>query len=98
MSHECDHRVSYGQAGRGGDSNMTESEWQTASEPHAMLELLQSHGRASPRKLRLFAVACSRRIWPSIDVLGRHAVEVAESFADDLAGSEELRAARLACQ
>jgi hypothetical protein len=75
---------------------MTEHDWQTASEPHAMLDFLQKG--ASARKLRLFAVACSRRIWPWIDVLGRAAVEVAESFADGLAGPEQLRAARLACQ
>ena len=77
---------------------MTANEWQNASEPHTMLDFLQKSGRVSDRKLRLFAVACSRRIWPWIDTLGRAAVEVAESFADGLAGPEELRAARLACQ
>ena len=54
-------------------------------------------GRAQ-RKLRLFAVACSRRMWDWIDVLGRTAIEVAESFADGHAGAAQLRAARLACQ
>src|SRR6266404_5711343 len=77
---------------------MTGQEWENAPEPHAMLEFLQSSGRPSERKLRLFAVACSRRIWNCIDSLGRHAVDVAERFADGFAGSEELRAARLACQ
>ena len=77
---------------------MTELEWQTAFEPHVMLEFLQKAERASDRKLRLFAVACSRRIWLWIDALGRAAVEVAESFADGLAGPQEMRAARLACQ
>ena len=77
---------------------MTDSEWQSASEPHALLEFLQSSGRPSARKLRLFAVACSRRMWDWIDTPGRTAVDVAESFADGLAGPEELRAARLACQ
>jgi hypothetical protein len=77
---------------------MTDSEWQTASEPHAMLEFLQGSGRPGDRKLRLFAVACSRRMWGWIDALGRTAVDVAERFADGVAGPEELRAARLACQ
>jgi hypothetical protein len=77
---------------------MTEEQWQTASEPHAMLEFLQSSGRTSQRKHRLFAVACSRRIWGWIDALGRTAVDAAENFADGLTGPEELRATRLACQ
>jgi hypothetical protein len=77
---------------------MTEEKWQTACEPHGMLEFLQNSGRTSQRKLRLFAVACSRRIWHCIDVPGRAAVEAAEDFADGKVSAEELRAARLACQ
>ena len=77
---------------------MTEHEWQNASEPQAMLEFLRQTGSMCPRKARLFAVACSRRIWALIDPLGRAAVDMAESFADGRAGPEELRAARLACQ
>lgn len=77
---------------------MTEPEWQNASEPQAMLGFLLKSGGTSERKLRLFAVACSRRVWTLIDPLGRYAVEVAERFADRLAGPVELRDARLACQ
>ncbi len=77
---------------------MTATDWQNAAEPHAMLEFLQSIGMSSDRKLRLFAVACSRRLWNSIDELGRNAVGVAERFADGRAGPNELRVARLACQ
>src|SRR5438552_1861163 len=77
---------------------MTEQEWQNASERHAMLEFLQTTGGPSDRKLRLFAVACSRRMWGWVDALGRTAVEVAENLADGLTGPEEMRAARLACQ
>src|SRR5438876_878195 len=81
-----------------GSDTMTESEWRNAVEPHAMLEFLQSGGKPSDRKLRLFAVACSRRIWSMIDDLGRAAVEAAEEFADGRLSSDEMRAARLACQ
>jgi hypothetical protein len=46
------------------------------------------------RKLRLFACACSRQVW---DLLGdqrmRRAVEVAERFAEGLAGKDDLEAA-----
>jgi hypothetical protein len=75
---------------------MTEKEWLTCTDPHPMLERLR--GWTSDRKLRLFAVACSRRIWTLIDDLGRSAVEAAENFADGDLGPDELRAARLACQ
>jgi len=75
---------------------MTEAEWLKCTDPQPMLAFLR--GKVSDRKLRLFAVACSRRMWDWIDVLGRAAVEAAEDFADGLAGPDELRAARLACQ
>lgn len=77
---------------------MTAEDWQHADEPHAMLEFLQKDGNPSARKLRLFAVACSRRVWPRIDSLGRAAIDVAERFADGFASAAEMRAARLACQ
>jgi hypothetical protein len=75
---------------------MTEQEWLTCADPHPMLEFLR--GKASDRKLRFFAVACSRRVWSMIDPLGQAAVDVAENYADGLAGPDEMRAARLACQ
>jgi len=75
---------------------MTEQEWLICTDPHPMLEFLR--GQASERKLRLFAVACSRRIWDRIDAFGRDAVDVAVRFADGFATPEQLRSARLACQ
>jgi hypothetical protein len=75
---------------------MTEDDWLTGADPHPMLIFLR--GKASNRKLRLFAVTCSRRIWSLMDDLGRAAVEAAEKFADGHFGTDELRAARLACQ
>jgi hypothetical protein len=71
---------------------MTEAEWLAATDPMRMLAFIQSE--TSARKLRLFAVACCRRIWPRItDDRSRRAVETAERYADGLAGEDELRGA-----
>jgi hypothetical protein len=75
---------------------MTEAEWLTCANPHPMLECLRA--KPSDRKLRLFAVACSRRVWNLIDPLGQSAVDVAEAYADGLTDPDEMRAVRLACQ
>jgi hypothetical protein len=71
---------------------MTEAEWVACTDPQKMLEFL--HERSSPRKMRLFACACSRAVWRCMtDERGRWAVEVAERFADDGATVEEMKAA-----
>lgn len=77
---------------------MTEAEWLACADPVPMLEFLQAHERASARKLRLFAVACARRLGERNHPLARAAVDVAELFADGRATAEAMRAARLACK
>jgi hypothetical protein len=59
-----------------------------------MLEFLRDCGRASERKLRLFAVACCRRLWPLLtDKRSRRGVRTAERYADGRASTDELRTA-----
>src|SRR5262245_8635162 len=60
---------------------MTEATWLSCTDPELMLELLR--GKVSPRKLRLFVLACCRRLWgPSSDEATMLALESAECFAE----------------
>jgi hypothetical protein len=71
---------------------MTEAEWLQWRDPAMMLRHLR--GKASNRKLRLFACACCRRIWDLLTEEGsRKAVDVAERFADGLATDQDLSCA-----
>jgi hypothetical protein len=69
---------------------VTEVEWLSCTDPQKMLEHLED--RASARKLRLFAVACCRKIWHLLpDQDCRKAVQIAEGFAEGKAGINLLR-------
>jgi hypothetical protein len=71
---------------------MTEAQWPTTDSPEAMLNLLTE--QASPRKLRLYAIGCCRRIWHLMrDDRCRHAVEVAQRFVEGRATAFDLEAA-----
>jgi hypothetical protein len=72
---------------------MNEAEWLTATDPCAMLEILR--GRTGERKLRLFAVACCRRIWDLLlDARSQPIVEMAERFADSQVTLQQLLQAK----
>jgi hypothetical protein len=73
-------------------TTVTEAEWLACADPQPMLAFLR--GKASDRKLRLFAVACARAVWDLLeDERCRHAVAVGERYADRQATEAELRAA-----
>src|SRR5262245_39087897 len=68
---------------------MTEAEWLACADPQPMFEFLRR--RASDRKVRLFAVACCRRVWASLEHEEfRDAVRKAELFADGLVEQDEM--------
>src|SRR5689334_13115730 len=71
---------------------MTESEWRSSRECHAMLAAVGE--RADARELQRFSAACCRRIWPYItDERSRRAVSVAELDAEGQVRPEERLAA-----
>jgi hypothetical protein len=73
---------------------MTEDEWLGGSSAYVMLEALSRASRTSDRKLRLFACACGRAIWPpSRGGSVEQAVGAGERFADGLIGQHELEEA-----
>src|SRR5436305_13146604 len=71
---------------------MTEAVWLAATDVSRMLRFLR--GQAGPRKFRLFACACCRRVWEALSPGQRRAVELAERYADRGIRLTELKAAR----
>lgn len=73
---------------------MDEAEWLRCTDPYPMLAFVK--GKASERKLRLFALASCRRIWHLLtDERLEKAVQVADQFADGLCAEEALNFARI---
>jgi hypothetical protein len=74
---------------------MTESDWLHATDPQPMLAFLGGGGKASKRKLRLFAVACCRLLLRKVRAhfWAECAVGVSERFADGAASVAELEEA-----
>jgi hypothetical protein len=68
---------------------MTEAEWLACDDPTPLLEELK--GRASRRKMRLFACACCNRLEVLLtDGANRTAIDLAMRYADGGASEEEL--------
>ena len=82
------------EAGR--ERTMTEGEWMACADPQKMLEFLR--GRASERKLRLFAIACCRHFWTATNSEEMALASVAEMFADGEADERLLAEARRQAQ
>ena len=79
-----------GQTGTVEGRPMTGAEWLSGDDPAVMLEFIRV--KASTRRLRLFAVACCRRVASSVYYAGYlEAVEVAEQHADGLRDDAALR-------
>lgn len=76
---------------------MTDHDWRTSADPHALLTFLLRHHKPTDRQLRLFACACCRRFWDQLAPANRQAIEAAEAFADGQLDYEpRLEAARAA--
>jgi hypothetical protein len=63
---------------------MTEKQWLNARDLGPMLTHLCRNAIVSERKLRLFACACCRRLWPFLDERARRVVEGVERYAEGL--------------
>jgi hypothetical protein len=73
---------------------MTQEQWLSCREPVPLLRFLLGAGRASERKLRLFACACCRRIWDLLpDPRNRDLVAAVEDHPDGTFDDPDLDAA-----
>jgi hypothetical protein len=66
--------------------------WLICQDPESMLSFLRDRGLISDRKLKLFAVACCRRVWHLMrDERSRGGVEMLEQIADGRGSRQGLR-------
>jgi hypothetical protein len=73
-------------------NHLSENEWRHCQNPHQMLSFLRD--KISARKVRLFACACVRRLWPLLfDERSRRGLEAAELHADGQTSFKELEQA-----
>jgi hypothetical protein len=71
---------------------MSDAEWLACTDPTPMLEFLR--GKASDRKLRLYACAYARQLWPLLnDERSKEGVKIAEQYADGLASELDRKKA-----
>jgi hypothetical protein len=72
---------------------MSGAEWLVSADPREMFDFIA--GNTSERKLRLFACACCRQVWPEMekDITFQKAIELAEQFADGLVSQATMLAA-----
>src|SRR5437868_5793386 len=75
---------------------MTEAEWLACTDRVAIVNFLR--GKASNRKLRLFACACAVSVKCMLGGSALRVLQVAERFADGLASPSELAQARSAAR
>jgi hypothetical protein len=73
---------------------MNKTQWNTCADSTPMLEFLRASGKASERRLRLFAIAgCRRMSRLMTDERSCKAVEVAEDFVDGRTNHQERQSA-----
>jgi hypothetical protein len=83
--------------GKNNYRTVTEADWLEAREPLLMLAILEPWAAdevITDRQLRLFACACSRRLWHLLTDERRKDVELAERFVDGEASQEAITARR----
>ena len=71
---------------------MTEAEWLACDNPEKMVEFCR--GKVSDRKLRLFAVACCRRLWNLLtDDRSVEALDICEKYVEGVASRRRMEIA-----
>jgi hypothetical protein len=67
---------------------VTEADWRSYDDPHPMLHALAAD--RYQRELRLFGVACGRRVWPLLSDACRAALDASQGFAEGKIAESEL--------